>query len=1062
MITDIVPPYKNNSALVNVMLTFSKEAAIKFYDGLKNGILRTDIPEILELSPNNSLLRFEAKIGAYSDNANSGFNYDIVLANLPSSDSGDRFEARLFQHFILTRRANFKLFNDGDTQSVVGDVGSMPTIYLCWGYGTDATTWSSVHRGLINDIEYDFTPKGDKVLKLHLKDSLSFEFDALAIRKASTQVAVEVDFSKSIHYNLSNLLSTFFSNSFSRSYAVVDLGKEIEEYLDNWEASMKDESYSTLLGDLDENDSGTIETDTERAAAIEALYIRKNEMSSIAINASMDKGQLESERRAMGRDMETQILEKTQQIEIKDKIIMESLEQVRIIQNELDQMLEINASFGETYAEPGLPTFTAASQEIEAARKAAFEKKEHKSGLPPVNIDNQSHQDGIERYQRITQNLLPNSNLYLERGVLESKLNISAKDQQDYQIKQGQKKQPVMGPKPFSYNTKGQLFENPEYAAQLEPNLQSSTGEDSSRDAFNSLPHKVHYNSAGLPLDFFTTPDGVGKGYLKGATIVSMNSDYVEFKGIEAQPVLKEMANLEGESGPANDAYWRYIMMLEEHTKQHPETRDFTKDAFDAVQQQKMVVAQRAAQGKALNEGTRKIVYRLKLHKPRGVSLREYIFGIPGATGKKGSKGLVGDMQTLFTVANPNSNNPQGNAIEFITAEISKDTIVPDSIVNSGLNTLCYFGTIKGYADIMQDKTGEKNTWYHPKSSFRKVHSLACTSENIRLNQEGAVSMTPTSKDLVFTFGRKGVDIHFDKGVLTSIKQDPIITDIKYNLFGSYYLSLFTTPVMGASTANNQPGVVPSTYKVLSKLAGTFSGDRDKITTFLLDWTNQKDNPKAKEYYEKFLSIVMDTEGDINADAFNAPANALYVQTLQKDKFAIAEEISRVVKGDQFSDRLKEGLAIVFGLTIQPRNLKNKRWFSTGGSSFSDEAAIFEQVLTPTSNQQFYIDGDDTGADDENALMRMQAEHYAKISTLLHSLTITIPGMPELSTITEMFGIDPRQILIQIYNHRTGTHHWLSGKYGLVGMEHHISVNKGYTTKLRLVNSFDNLTGGHI
>ena len=1091
--TEITAPYKNNSALVNVMITFSREAAFKFYDGLKNGELKTDIPDIFELTPNNSLLRFEAKIGAHSDSGESGFHYDLVLGNLPTTDSGDMFESRLFQHYAITRRSFLRLYEDNVLK---GDMETLPSIYLCWGYGTDAATWSTVHKGLITDIEYDFTPNGDKVLKVHMKDSLSLEMDALALRKSASQVSVEVDFGKSIHWNLSNLLSKFLSNAFTKSYVVVNLGEAMETYLTKWEDTMKSQAYSTLLGEEDTDNSGAIDTDKERAAVIESLKDLKSKHLSTASRATIERDEMIERQRNLPStaEFDTRRLELERGIDEKNKIINEALYQAQIIDRNLEDMFRTsneNQDVTTTIPQPGI-TGTVVGNTLSLMEppqtNITVEKPEHSSGIEPINLENLYHPEGIERFQRITQNLLPNSNLLFERGVLESRLPLTSQNNQSYHTGNAIAQDHPTGPSKFIHEEGGKMTPNPNYVKESEPDLPSDTGGDNSENAFNSLPHKFYFESAGIPLGNVSNGEK-GIGHLKGATLGEVSPlGFITFKNISAERPLRTAMEFEGNvDGPAAGAYYRYLLMRKDHEdKVGQDARygivngvmifieNYTEeevipyvqtenDKKHEVETRKQAEAQRAAEGKTKDD-TRKVVYFLKLHKPRGVSLREYIFGTRGDTGKRGSKGLIGDMQTMYTATNPNTVDAEDNEFNFIGLEISKDNVVPEKIVESGLTNLCYFGDTAGYSKLIKNEDTEKDKYFHPNTSYRKVYSLACTSNSIGLNEEGAVSLTPVSKDLVFTFGRKGVDIQFDEGALTSIVQDPVILDLKYNLNGQYYLSLFSTPVKGVSTVLHEPGTVPSSSYLLSKLGSTFAGDKDKIIEFLLDWTSQTGEKQAEDWYKGFLGQVMSPAGEIIADEYGVPTNAHKIEQFQKDTDTIAAEISRVVTGDQFSERISEGLGIVFGLSRQPDSLKNKRWFATADNSFefNDAGASFEHVLIPTSNEELYIDGDPTSDDDENSLLRMQAAHFARISTMIHSLTITIPGLPELSTITELMGKNGRRILVQVYNHRTGTHHWLSGKYGLYGITHNISASKGYTTQLRLFNKFENIVGGAI
>ena len=500
--------------------------------------------------------------------------------------------------------------------------------------------------------------------------------------------------------------------------------------------------------------------------------------------------------------------------------------------------------------------------------------------------------------------------------------------------------------------------------------------------------------------------------------------------------------------------------MKDQGNEDRKKARDEYKKEYDRQLAQQQA-RERAAKRDAVVAD--KVTYYLKLLKPQGTSLREYIFGKKGATGSKGYKGLLGDLQTMFTVSKGSPDKgPQGNLFDFIVTEINKESILDEEIIKSGLDVLCYFGHVKGYGEIVQAKSEDekKMDYYHEGTSFRKVYSLACTSSKIVTEEEGEVALEPESKDLVFTFGRKGVDIEFATGALTTIIQDPVIIDLKYNLYNEYYLSLMSTPLVGGSTAINQEKKVLSPYALLAKLGAHFGGAQGEIIEFILKWTNQTDDPEVRKLYEIFLAEVINSDGEV----LLTEANSVQIAQLNKDVDTLHVTISRADPSSPNAMAAREALALIYGLGRQSNDLKNKRWFGSSDNShkFSAGAAEDELVFIPTYDEELYIDNDPEGEDAENALLRLHASQYAFISTKSHSVIITVPGIPELSTITELFGPDGRKILLQIFNHRVGTHHWLSGKYNLWGMEHHISATKGYTTKLRLQNGFENLVGGQI
>tara|TARA_R110000851_G_scaffold121883_3_gene250917 strand:+ start:1044 stop:4151 length:3108 start_codon:yes stop_codon:yes gene_type:complete len=1033
---EITAPYKNNSALVNLMVTFSRTAAEDFYDGLKNGELRTHIPDIFELTPNNSLLRFEAKIGAYSDSVQSGFHYDLVLGNLPSSEGGDSFESRIFTHQLVTRKMN--LNNDAGR-----DVVGMPTLYMCWGYGKTAETWSSVHQAFITDVEYDFTPKGDKVLKLHLKDSLTFELDALALRKSTSQVGVEVDFTKSIHWNLSNLISKFLSNSFSKSFVVVDLGQEMDTYLNKWEEGLKEQSFTALLDESD-LDNNKYLSSSELDAAREKLADKNNELSEKIAAAETEINRLQKIKEGSTDDA---LINKSQvEIEKQERIINQARQQ--IAENEktrgkLNQEQHAGTHLNSSIQSGGVGIEGYPSPGIE------LEKKEHSSGEEPINLINLSHEEKIERWQRIARNMLPNSNLMLERKM-----------EPGDAIKEGANTPPA-----FIYENDGKPVLNPEYSQSAAETQTPEVEETLTAANFAEEPWTVYHDGSNSPINWYWFIAGIG-------TIIG-DPDYttnepINFKSKHAAYILAKASDTEiakgFSDGPASNEYFRFLIARDKLKDQGNTDRQKARDEYKQEYNRQLAqqqVRERAAKRDAVVAD--KATYYLKLLKPQGTSLREYIFGKKGATGSKGYKGLLGDLQTMFTVSKGSPDKgPQGNLFDFIVTEINKESILDKEIIESGLDVLCYFGHVKGYGEIVQAKSEDekKMDYYHEGTSFRKVYSLACTSSKIVTEEEGEVALEPESKDLVFTFGRKGVDIEFATGALTTIIQDPVIIDLKYNLYNEYYLSLMSTPLVGGSTAINQEKKVLSPYALLAKLGAHFGGDKGEIIEFILKWTNQTDDPEVKKLYEIFLAEVINSDGEV----LLTEANSVQIAQLNKDVDTLHVTISRADPSSPNAMAAREALALIYGLGRQSNDLKNKRWFGSSDNNheFSTSDAEDELVFIPTYDEELYIDNDPEGEDAENALLRLHASQYAFVSTKSHSVIITVPGIPELSTITELFGPDGRKILLQIFNHRIGTHHWLSGKYNLWGMEHHISATKGYTTKLRLQNGFENLVGGQI
>ena len=812
----------------------------------------------------------------------------------------------------------------------------------------------------------------------------------------------------------------------------------MDAYLNKWEEGLKEQSFTALLDESD-LDNDKYLSSSELDAAREKLADRNNELNEKIAAAETEINRLQKIKEGSTDDA---VINKSQvEIEKQERIINQARQQ--IAENEKTRGKLNQEQHAGNYKDSGLNPYSKKSASNPGFK---LEKDEHSSGEEPINLINLSHEEKIERWQRIARNMLPNSNLMLERKM-----------EPGDAIKEGANTPPA-----FIYENDGEPILNPEYSQSAAETQTSEVEETLTAANFAEEPWKLWFPGGEAntnELELYTY-----RIIYDGGTIITNTPTYIQFKSPGAGTTLRQASHEAGGEGPASNEYFRFLIAQDKLKDQGNADRKKARDAYKKEYDRQLAQQQareRAAKRDAVVAD--KATYYLKLLKPQGTSLREYIFGKKGVTGSKGYKGLLGDLQTMFTVSkgSPDKGH-QGNLFDFIVTEINKESILDKEIIESGLDVLCYFGHVKGYGEIVQAKSEDekKMDYYHEGTSFRKVYSLACTSSKIVTEEEGEVALEPESKDLVFTFGRKGVDIEFATGALTTIIQDPVIIDLKYNLYNEYYLSLMSTPLVGGSTAINQEKKVLSPYALLAKLGAHFGGDKGEIIEFILKWTNQTDDPEVKKLYEIFLAEVINSDGEV----LLTEANSVQIAQLNKDVDTLHVTISRADPSSPNAMAAREALALIYGLGRQSNDLKNKRWFGSSDNSheFSADAAEDELVFIPTYDEELYIDNDPEGEDAENALLRLHASQYAFVSTKSHSVIITVPGIPELSTITELFGPDGRKILLQIFNHRIGTHHWLSGKYNLWGMEHHISATKGYTTKLRLQNGFENLVGGQI
>ena len=208
-------PHGKNDALPNVVMSFDVDKIKQFHDGLLVGTMNTDIEGLFPLVPKSHLLEFEMQMGEHGDSTRSGFEYNLVL-----SEVNDEFQVRLLEHFAHTKKFGGGLSTSHPEH---GGIEKLASLYMAWGWGRDAKTWSSVHRGLINNINYEFNAFNDKILRIQMFDDISFFLDLPAAAESRLEVEDKYYGDQTIAWNISNIISKFLAGVFYDSFVIVDL-----------------------------------------------------------------------------------------------------------------------------------------------------------------------------------------------------------------------------------------------------------------------------------------------------------------------------------------------------------------------------------------------------------------------------------------------------------------------------------------------------------------------------------------------------------------------------------------------------------------------------------------------------------------------------------------------------------------------------------------------------------------------------------------------------------------------------------------------------------------------
>ena len=1071
-------PYENNASLVNVAMSFDEEAMLKFKKGLAKGVIE-DTPNVFSLTPGNQLISFESKIGKYQSETEAGLLYDLKLLELPTEE-GDYFQAMLFEQYIMTKNCTMSMVaDDTGKYSLTGGIEGIPSLYLMWGYGAHERTWSEPHKAIISEIKYDFNTFGDKILNIKMQDIISFEMGVLANKKASYEILTEIDFNKSFYWNISNSISKFLSGVFYNSFTVVNLGKEFKAKLDAREKKLTTHELSDAMQkDKQEgedfvpilfstpNDPAPLppsptanqekllnqERDNVERLTFDLNTLKEKE-SSLTANKSklINESTSQDPKDAEIAQIEQQLTNNKTEQKSTSASITSSQNNIKNLESNVERRYPPTET-DTTYAQGGFLDGADPEDAFPASKTGDIEvsPKRHSSGQSVDTMETQRHSENIDKYNSLLQDFLSTVGFSTYRAV---------------QLKNNQS--PAQ-PKVFVYDdsipeTEGDNSGsspnrkvNDNFATELEPDLQKEF--DTTMNSMGSVttsPFVLHLNVLRSE-QLFGRGSWDKDGKLKPPPNLDLNlhssdngfSPYsVIAYGKEIGQALSICSNDETDkNGPAHMEQARFIVnaqKLEEKRKNYEEaitTADFiTNKTTGMTSQERQDFLEEVSEAQYQQDRDdfsekSKIKIYIRMAKPAGISMRDFILG-----SKNSNNNVPGLVPQLTELADALGVEDHESLI-FTSSRIKDDIIVNEYIKNSEMATLVYLGKENLYHDLILRGDCRSGDKYHEGTSFRKVHSLKCTSNSVRSSSDSKVSDTPESYDLVFTYGRRGVAT--TEGT-QYIQQEPLIIDMKYKLFSSYYYSLFSN-----LRSNNE----------------SISDRHDTSITAMLEKLTAEGKDKFMENYPKWLGV---SPSDSNYHVIKKRASKVWdyftdsaSNTFSISKFSTDDNLRKIATSDMqdiksnivngakgLSDEDAElGLNFFFSLTKSKK--PNKRW--VGEEETFDNTSVDESVLVPTYLVEGWSDPDPKIQTID--LLNQQANHYSRINQLLHELTITVPGIPELSSLNEVWGKDRRWVKIQVYNQRTGTAHWLSGKYSLYGMSHKISSDGGYVTKLHLIN----------
>lgn len=992
-----------NSNIPNVVASFSREAIEEFYRKLKNGVLDQTNEDIIFLTSNN-LLEFLFDANPYSDSTDSGLKYQLtILESKVVTDKKEvSFENQIFRHHILTKKPTAEL-------NITGIEESLPILYLAWGYGADSSTWSTVHRTIISDIDYSFKSDNDRVLTLELLDDISYIMNSNASTKSAYQVSVLYDADEhDFIYKLKVLYSKFFSSVFPNSTILLEFEEEfnllLESYIRNFYVNTSDaapiskgrsysgetfkekiEQASKIIKELKKTNE---ELNTVRQSLEEPLLIRdtnkKIKLNQIAIRSHEDfisrYGALDKiDFKRAGEKWEiSHIITRFNKLAAQKRFLEEelgfSLEPIlprgfitkSLIEGPAGGYAALGGSVGvtdltTTISQPTIP----AELEGEKTTYYAIDPKYYAS-VPYIK---ELESSGDPRFDTFKDN-------YLYTGEVKGKLQSGDALKTQYVI--------------------GGITETsrPHF---LKGGLVYVADEETLRAAAD-VEEKI---SQTLSVGTFH------------------RDQYIQYQNDRIVWAYKrrETTNLRVKSANVRTIVPSTYNLTDDYRNR--------KDAIDSYNIRTMTELS-------------KVDWRITLSKNHGTTLSSFL-----------SK-LVSKLNLILELAREGAFVAGSKVGEIEYRLINRSEFMDTDIFTTP--TVFFFGSnnlVKKYAKSNPMYTDEDST-------LRKVVSQK-------------LSIDDKSKNIVLTYNRPAVLRS------TLLDQEPNIMDLKYRSEGRYYLSLFAVP---SYTNTNTDGakVNPFTLVTLEHIWDPKS--KKRIIAFLRKYIKKLGSGVSSQIGEEIITNILtlttseliDKEGNIRP-ASQEEISAAFDERLEDmpddidpndGRFArvnllMTKEVTPDLLTEFLTD-IGENLEEEDILTVQQLILNLKVAATTNrivvdkNNPLSKENFVKEPILAPNFKVDLHNTKNPT--DIKDLILHRRQNHYKQLCTMLHQLEVTVLGVPEISTMSEI--LSNRIFTVQVFEPRSGDLHWLSGRYTLFGFKHIINPRSGYLTSFTL-QSIENL-----
>lgn len=1152
-------PHGQNDALPNVVMSFDKATMGQFYASLKEGRMNTELPGLFPLSPKSHLLEFEMQMGEHGDSSRSGFEYNIVL-----SEVNDEFQVRMLEHFAHTKKFSGNILG-GSTE--YGGAEKLASLYIAWGWGRDAKTWSSVHRGLINNINYEFNAFSDKVLRIQLFDDISFFLDLPAATESRLEVEEPYISTKSIGWNFSNIISKFLAGVFYDSFVVVDFDdnavKALEDAAEKHSNAEYTYTYSPtwyrnntigigmfdpelVVGDETQMDMEQMFKDTaNQGKSHEDILTEKAAEIREAADSLDREADAEKDRREnfsknwSGQDVTRSVNQEEDRREKAAEMreyaaVLDAVQSAQGSTVPPQSTNEVNAHLAEVFSSEvkafGIKTVVDNFEHIDYSFRGKQDITDElfkltelddvpaaPAGVAVVDNDTRISDDlpnwdtyywlyfypemlvGVEENSSMTHRLGAWSNTLLDMAMDENQLEIGQKANIQNNITNWMNPASVFF-KPNGHNITHRSWNyemridgespperlgwrtvtdgSPIYSAHFDNPCATTDGIKVIGTVGNMLQAAAEKESAADIIDgpaarefrrWFANEEVLRDEYEEDvqneATAIASDNPYIELlfgKDYQGDGFFQDFYG-QGDYG--------MFGIMSENGKARQNAAGFFYNERNANSLSPQELTDKLRKDAVLGslDEVSNGEYNIRFHCPAGKTIREIMFG---GSSKTEHSGLLEQLSEFFS-----GETNQNADMEFFTLPMTSP-LVPKAAKSTNAKTFVFFGSKSKAAKYSAVDDEALDALYHKDSSYRRIYSLKCTTAYAGSRNQGAViDDLPEHKTAVFTFGRPGRETLVDEDAhvatpvsdpltdFAMVKQEPTIIDIDYDLKGYFLLSLLQSAELHKNKSDFIAGDPNRTFRsILTRLAVQDSSDPGKILDTLTEFQGGGgmlgDRSFRKRWAEFFGAVG--NGGDVDTEYSNfrdSGKGAGKLADLGEDLKTLFERV-RVTGGDgnaSDADPSYESIFdLIFGLKL---GVDNTRFIGTDNPDLGQGSEV---IKMPMLVHNFSVEGGGLardGAKVQDMLKIAIAKRYAKMSTMLHSITITVPGVPELDTLGELgFGQAPRDYKIQIFEHRDGFPHFLSGMYRLFGISHRIDVQGGYVTRLHLVNNSHLLT----